>query len=220
MFNAPSAFVVYVDLMGADRGALIRAKNNNDAVNCIYKAWNANLLWHFKIYGGTDSGTDSVIKYGELPWNADSISKVLSAIRLKKDLDRTYETLASRQKELVIKYSKKESYLFVPSHSDMQLSSALSLLERTYDSVKSELLDENINIPDSKEESILEIFSYYQNIINKISQMRAFHSGDSNNFYAMRTPSFTPEEFLDNLPKVEDVFPHRKHENEWLDWLN
>ena len=214
MFDASSVFVVYVDLAGADRGALIRASHSDDAVNCIYRAWNANLLWHFKIYGDADSSTDTAVKYGELPWNVDSISKVLSAIRLKRDLDRAYESLARKQKELIERYSKKDNYRFIPMHGDVQLSSKLLLLERTYSSVKNELLDENVDISGFKEESTLEIFSYYQNIVSKISQMKAFHSRASNNWYAMSTPSFSPDEFLKSLPTLEDIFPHYKHRNE------
>ena len=217
MFETPKAFVVYVDLNGADRGAMITANNEDDAVKCVRKAWEENLLWHYKIYGDSDSDIGSEVKYADLPWDPESISKVLSAIKLKKDLDQKYENQAHRQNEIIEKYSKSEGCVFVPTHGEVELSAAISILEKTYKSLKNELLEKDVKVPKEDEESILEIFSYYQRIVKKLSQMEYFHANSENNYYAMRTPSISATEFVENLPKIEDIFQNYESKRYWLD---
>jgi len=220
MFDEPSLFVVYVDLKGASHGAMILTKDRADAINCIEEAWNSNLLWHFKIYGEDDSGDkNAIVKYANLPWSIESISQVISLTRMQKDLDRNHKLLEHRKKELVKKYSEKKDFMLVANHGDVQLYASLGILREAYDSLKIELSDQGMKIPEIIGNDVFEIFEYAQKILKKLSEMKHFHSSSDNNYYAMSPPWYTPDQFLDNLPKLEEIFTSCKSREEWLKLL-
>jgi hypothetical protein len=217
MLEEPSLFVVYIDLKGAAHGAMIKAEDRAGAINCIEEAWNSNLLWHFKVYGENDSDDmDAIVKSANLPWSIESISQVISLTRMQKDLDRNHELLENRKKELVKNYSGKKDFRLVAHHGDLQLYASLGILREAHDSFKIELSDKGMKIPEIIDNDVFEIFEYTQKILKKLSEINHFHSSNGNNFYAMKPPCYTPHQFIDNLPKLEEIFTSYKTREEWL----
>ena len=216
MFDEPQIFVVYVDLQGNTHGANIIADNRGDAIDCIEKAWNSNLLWHFKIYSNDHDDKNSIVRYGSIPWSIESISQVTSLARMQNDLSGKHKQLDNIKKELINSYSEKDGFSFMANRGHVYFYTSLEILRETYDYHRKELLCQGLNIPEIIGNEIIEIFEYAQKILKKLSEMKHFHSSSDNNYYAIRPSQYTAEQFIEKLPKLEDVFTSYKSREEWL----
>ena len=220
MLHEPALFVVYIDLNGVSRGAMIKYEFHDDAVNCIHQAWASNLLWHFKIYDDDYCGEDdSVLKYANLSSDLESISKLLSLARMEKHLDRCYKQLEARKVELIKKYGENKDFRFVPSNGDATFYTSLGILRETCTSLRATLSEQSVSIPNKIDDDVAEVFEYVLKVSKAMYNIKHFHTYGDNNHYAVSPSQYTPAQFLNSLPKLESIFPSDRSRKELIKLL-
>lgn len=133
--NHFSVSLDYVDLKGGLRSLSLVVANEAEAVNCLREAWNANLLWYFKLYL---KNPDSLSKIREIPWSLDLLHRALALPRLQDRIDKLQGNI-SHYKGEVLENFISPSYRM---EANIEKLAECSTKSQALAAVRDELIDE------------------------------------------------------------------------------
>lgn len=201
--------VDYIDLKGELRSLTLEVGDEFDAVDSIRTAWNANLLWYFKLYLKQRQPLSQI---RSIPWSQTMLRKALAFPRLNRRIHSCRQSFFLYQKKVLNSFSESE---FGPLHSDVDTLkdtfSELRALEFVNEGLIKELENHGIRVEGLLDEERMHALQYTARAAKSLDEMNANKSsGDDVSFLMGRTKRIKASEFVNFLPKVSGIFSNEK----------